>query len=115
MTDLENIEKYLNIDTDLKKLRPGKNKSDKNRFFYYPGQYYIVQLSNTNWMISSDTPSTRKLLRKYIWTVNKHGYTVTRVKTLNGMKIIKYFHKEVMNMQNSDNENMCDVESDFEE
>ena len=80
MTDLEVIEQFLNIDTDIKRLRPGKKKHNKNRYFYYPNQFYIVSLTQNKWIVCSDDDNTRKLLRMHTWSFGHSGYAATKIK-----------------------------------
>ena len=62
MTSLINIQNILNIENIDKPLRNGKKKANKNRYYYYKDQYYIIELTKGQWMISEDSTKTRELL-----------------------------------------------------
>ena len=53
MASLEEIKIYLNIDIN-EPLRDGMKNPLKNRYYYYPDQYYIVELSQNKWTILED-------------------------------------------------------------
>ena len=76
MTSLINIQNILNIENIDKPLRDGKKKFNKNRYYYYTGQYYIIELTKGHWMISEDSTKTRELLRSYCWHTG-NGYART--------------------------------------
>ena len=75
MASLEEIQIYLNIDLN-RRLRDGKKQPLKNRYYYYRGKYYIVELSQNKWTILEDCTITRRLLENYIWCV-LNNYTAT--------------------------------------
>ena len=79
MTDLEIIEQHLKIDTDTKILRDGKKKRNKNRFYYFRNQFYVVELTRNKWMVCSDDNNTRRLLRLYTWYDHSKGYAGTHI------------------------------------
>jgi hypothetical protein len=79
MTTLNNIEAFLNIEIDDKKLRDGKKKINKNQYYYYDQSYYIIKLSQDKWIIAEDCNKTRRLLKKYCWHAHTMGYAVTSV------------------------------------
>ena len=79
MADLEVIEQLLCIDTDNKRLRNGKRKPNKNQYFYYKHNYYIVKLTKDKWIVCSDNDNTRKLLRIYTWWFHPTGYAKTHI------------------------------------
>ena len=89
MTTIAEIEEYLNVETGDKKLCVGKHKKNKNQYYYFKDEYYIVKLSQDKWMIASDCKRTRRLLRLYTW-IYVRGYTRNRKDGL-------YFHREVIN------------------
>ena len=86
MASLEEIQNYLNFDLN-RRLRDGKKQPLKNRYYYYRGKYYIVELSQNKWTILEDCPITRRLLENYIWCVLSN-YTATNID-----KTTKYFHQ----------------------
>ncbi len=88
MTSLINIRNILNIENIDKPLRDGKKKINKNRYYYYKDQYYIIELTKGQWMISEDSTKTRQLLRTYCWHVG-NGYARTEGCT--------YWHQLVLN------------------
>lgn len=100
MADLEIIEQFLNIDVDGKLLRNGKKKSNKNRFYYFRNQFYVVELSRDKWMVASDDDNTRRLLRDHVWCVNPKGYSVTSIKR-NGKYTTERFHRLIINAQDT--------------
>jgi hypothetical protein len=67
MATLNEIENFLQIEIGDKRLRPGKKRENKNRYYYYNDLYYIVELTQGKWMICSDNRDTRRLLRDYCW------------------------------------------------
>ena len=48
MTSLINIQNILNIENVDKPLRDGKKKINKNLYYYYKDQYYIIELLKDN-------------------------------------------------------------------
>ena len=80
MTTLNNIEELLEIDLTNKQLRDGKKRHDKNKYYWFSKQYYIVQLSADKWTIMSSNQTTRDLLTDHVWR-NANGYTITDVTT----------------------------------
>ena len=79
MTSLLNIEAFLNIQIGARKLRDGKRNKNKNQFYWYEDQYYIVKLTKDMWVIMEDCRKTRQLLRDYIWRFGNNGYARTDV------------------------------------
>jgi hypothetical protein len=78
MATLQEIENVLNIEIGDKRLRPGKKRNDKNKYYYFPDQYYIVMLTKGKWAILEDCKKTRQLLRLYIWYCCNAGYAKTQ-------------------------------------
>ena len=97
MTSIANIEEILNIETADKRLCNGKFKSEKNRFFYYKDQYYIIEVAGDRWFIASDCRRTRQLLRSRTWYVNG-GY-------IKNCKDKLQFHRETLRC---DDDLLCD-------
>jgi hypothetical protein len=93
MSSLNNIEEFLNIEIRDKKLRNGKKKQNKNRYYWYRNEYYIVNLSNDKWIIMSTGERTRELLTNHIWHYNSDGYARTRIDN-----IIPKMHRMIMNL-----------------
>jgi hypothetical protein len=79
MAELEIIEQFLNINTDNKRLRDGKRKPNKNQYYYYTNQFYIIKLTQNKWVIANDDSTTRRLLRRYTWYFCPEGYAATRI------------------------------------
>jgi hypothetical protein len=79
MTTLNNIEAFLNIEIGDKKLKNGKKYNNKNQYYYYEQSYYIIKLTRGAWMIAEDCNKTRKLLKKYCWSIHTYGYAQTWV------------------------------------
>ena len=78
MSSLNDIEEFLNIEIGDKRLRHGKKKMNKNCYYWYRNEYYIVHLSNDKWCIMSTGEQTRELLTNHVWCCSKRGYTMTR-------------------------------------
>ena len=91
MTSLNNIEELLEIDLTNKQLRDGKKRHDKNKYYWYSKQYYIVQLSADKWTIMSSNQTTRDLLSDNIWR-NANGYAITNVLNEDGINTTQKFH-----------------------
>lgn len=83
MASLDEIERFLNIDTDDKILHKGKRRADKNRYFKYRGQYYIVKLTQDKWMIMDDSDLTRDLLEDHIFHCAGNYYGSTNINKKN--------------------------------
>ena len=94
MATLADIENFLNIETADKRLRAGKKKENKNRYYYYNELYYIIELTQGKWMICSDNNETRQLLRDNCWYFNTDGYARTNVQGTN-----KYYHQLYLNYE----------------
>ena len=75
MATIDEIQNFLNIEIDERRLRNGKKKPNKNKYYWYEGQYYIVQLTKDKWMIAEDCNKTRRLLRLYCWYFGKYART----------------------------------------
>ena len=85
MTSLHHIEEVLDIVID-RQLNNGYKKRNKNRYYYYPNEYYIVCLSEMNdkWIILNAGPRTIELLidnifccsNKYAMTNDNLGSTI---------------------------------------
>lgn len=97
MTSLNNIEEFLNIEIGNKRLRNGKKKMNKNTYYWFHNEYYIVNLSNDKWCIISTGEQTRELLNDHIWHCDG-----VYVKTSINQQKIRY-HRMLMNPPN----NMC--------
>jgi len=67
MSSLNDIEEFLNIEIGNKRLRHGKKKMNKNSYFWFRNEYYIVNLSNDKWCIMSTGEQTRELLTNHTW------------------------------------------------
>ena len=92
MTSLTNIEEFLEIDLTNNQLRNGKKRPDKNRYYCFTNQYYIVQLSgNDKWCIMSSNQTTRDLLADHVWYYHSE-YARTDVSD-NGNTTKHYFHR----------------------
>ena len=77
MTSLHHIEEVLDIVID-RQLNNGYKKRNKNRYYYYPNEYYIVCLSEMNdkWIILNAGPRTIELLTDNIFCCsNKYAMT----------------------------------------
>jgi len=77
MADLNEIEEFLNISLDNVRLRHGKKYHNKNQYYWFRNQYYIIEASNNKWFIMSSNDNTRDLLRKYIWRKHNQNYIMT--------------------------------------
>jgi hypothetical protein len=95
MADLAEIEALLNIEIGDKRLKNGKKYKNKNQYYYYEQNYYIVKLSQNKWMICEDCRTTRKLLRKHCWYTGTYGYGETTV-----VRNTKMWHKLFLNYEN---------------
>jgi len=92
MASLEQVEDYLNIETADVQLCAGKRKENKNKYYYFRNQYYIIKLSqNDKWMICDDSRQTRQLLRKHTFYCAR-GYGSTNIDN----KIVGY-HRLINN------------------
>ena len=93
MVSLAEIENFLNIELTDRRLRPGKKQENKNRFYWFENQYYIVELTQNKWMLCSDNRETRQLLRNYFWSSDlKEIYARTQVN-----RTTKKFHQLYLN------------------
>ena len=71
MADLNEIEEFLNIDLTNVRLRHGKKRKNKNRYYWFRNQFYIIQVHGDKWFIMSSNDRTREILRNNIWS--RHG------------------------------------------
>ena len=78
MTSIHNIEQHLNIQIGNKQLKNGKNKENRNQYYYYQNRYYIVSLLNEKWIIMSTNNQTRDILTNQILR-NSGGYAQTTI------------------------------------
>ena len=79
MASLDEIERFLNIDTTNKILHKGKRKEKKNKYYKYRGQYYIVKLTKDMWMIMDDSNLTRDLLEDHTFCTGHNNYAATSI------------------------------------
>jgi hypothetical protein len=79
MATLNEIELLLNIELCDRVLRNGKRKDNKNQYYYFREQYYIVKLTRNKWMIIDDCRKSRKMLIKHTWYYGNHGYAMTNI------------------------------------
>jgi hypothetical protein len=79
MASLDEIERFLNIDTDDKILYKGRRRANKNRYIKYRGQYYIIKLTKDKWMIMDDSDLTRELLEDHVFCCGVSDYAVTNI------------------------------------
>ena len=78
MTTLQNIIEHLEVDITNKTLHNGKKNPNKNKYYWFRNEYYIVQLSgNDTWCIMSSNHRTRELLAESVWHCTA-GYTSSR-------------------------------------
>ena len=78
MTSLRNIEEELDINIGTRLLNNGYKNRNKNRYYYYPNDYYIVSLSERDdkWMIMNIGQRTIELLTDNIFCCsNKYALT----------------------------------------
>ena len=94
MATIDKIQNFLNIEIGERWLRDGKKDPNKNKYYYYEGQYYIVQLTQNKFMICEDCNKTRQLLRLYNWCVDSIGYGRA---SING--IPKRWHQIILNYE----------------
>ena len=92
MASLEEIQNYLNININ-EPLRDGLKNPHKNRYYYYPDQYYIVELSQNRWTILEDCAKTRALLRDYVWCVLSNYTATKRNDKLVSSDVTKLYHR----------------------
>ena len=95
MTSLNQIELFLNIQIGDKVLRDGLKKKNKNKFYWYINQYYIVQLNDEKWMILTTGERSIDLLVDHIWAYS-NGYAITNID-----KSTTSFHIKIMNMDDN--------------
>ena len=103
MTSLLDIENHLNIEIADKKLRIGRKKDNKNKYYRFD-DFYIVSLTQGKWMIVDNDRKNRKLLRKHTWCYHD-GYAKTHVD-----KTVKSFHQLLLNYEQglvADHINRC--------
>ena len=83
MASLLRIEKHLGIKIGDMIRCKGKNKEDKNEYYYLEGKYVIIQLSGAlynKWIITDDSKETFKLLENHIYFYfdnTREGFTNT--------------------------------------
>jgi hypothetical protein len=99
MTTLHKFEELLNIEIGDKVLRNGRIYDEKNRFYWYRNEYYIVNIGEDKWVIMSSNDTTREMLDDYIWYYSK-GYAISfegKGKTRKNVRM----HRKLMNVDDS--------------
>ena len=99
MTTLHKIEELLNIEIGDKVLRNGRIYNEKNRYYWYRNEYYIVNIGDDKWVIMLSNDHTREMLDDYIWRC-LGGYAISdegRGKT----KTLVKMHRKLMHMDNN--------------
>jgi hypothetical protein len=95
MTTLQEIEAFLKIEIGERRLKDGKKMKDKNQYYYYEAQFYIVKLTQNKWMIVEDCKKTRILLRNHCWSYHNTGYAKTNIID----KSTKFWHQLFLNYE----------------
>lgn len=67
MTSINKIESLLNITIGDKHLHDGKRDTTSNRYYYYRGEYYIIEIDADRWIVATDCSRTRMLLGEKVW------------------------------------------------
>jgi HNH endonuclease len=99
MTTLNIIEELLNIEIGDKVLRNGRIYNEKNRYYWYRNEYYIVNIGDDKWVIMSSNDHTRELLDDYIWRCLK-GYAVSE-EGKGKARTIVIMHRKLMHMNDN--------------
>jgi hypothetical protein len=94
MATLNEIELFLNIELCDRVLRNGKRKDNKNQYYYFRDQYYIVKLTQNKWMIIDDCRKSRKMLINHCWSYCTHGYAMTNIDDT-----MKRYHQIALNYE----------------
>jgi hypothetical protein len=92
MTSIDDIENFLDIEIGDKRLNEGKKIANKNMYYHYENQYYIVELTRGNWMLAEDCRKTRRLLRQHCWHCKTNEYPRTSTD-----KTSKLWHQMFLN------------------
>ena len=96
MASLDIIEEHMGIDFANVRLRNGRKRHDKNQYYYFPHQYYIVNIGELNkWCIMTSNDKTRRLLDEHIWHATPPGYTRTTIQVDRKSKGI-FLHRMIM-------------------
>ncbi len=99
MTSLNKIEELLNIEIGDKVLRKGRVYDEKNRYYWYWNEYYIVNIGDDKWIIMSSNDTTRELLDDYIWRCLKEYAITDERKGKTRTKVM--LHRKLMNFDDS--------------
>ena len=99
MTTLHKIEELLNIEIGDKVLRNGRVYNDKNRYYWYRNEYYIVNIGDDKWVIISSNDHTREMLDDNIWYCCS-GYAVANEGKGKSRTTAK-LHRKLMHMDNN--------------
>jgi hypothetical protein len=99
MTTLDKIEELLNIEIGDKVLRKGRVYDEKNRYYWYRNEYYIVNIGDDKWVIMSSNDTTREMLDDYIWRC-LNGYAFADERKGKTRKTV-YMHRKLMNVDDS--------------
>ena len=95
MADLNEIEEYLDIDITNKRLRHGKKKHNKNKYYWFRHRFYIIQVHGDKWFVMSSNDRTRQLLRNHVWSSNDRAYICCAIN-----KKTKKLHRLLMSEPN---------------
>ena len=93
------IEELLNIEIGDKVLRKGRVYDEKNRYYWYRNEYYIVNIGDDKWVIMSSNDTTREMLDDYIWRC-LGGYAFADERKGKTRKTV-YMHRKLMNVDDS--------------
>ena len=99
MVSLNKIEEFLNIEIGDKVLRNGRIYNEKNRYYWYRNEYYIVNIGEDKWVIVTSNDTTRELLDDYIWYYS-NGYSISFEVKGNTRTTIN-MHRKLMHMDNN--------------
>jgi hypothetical protein len=78
MCSLDNITEFLDVDLEGIRLRNGKKRPSKNKYYFLRDTGYIVCLGGDRWMILDNSDKTRELLTNHTWGCNS-GYAESTV------------------------------------
>ena len=79
MTTIENIEEFLNLEIGERRLRRGRKTPNKNQYYYFENQYYIVKMIKGLWMIAEDGRKKRELMRSHCWCAGSGGHAMSNI------------------------------------
>jgi hypothetical protein len=94
MSSLDNITEFLDVDLEGIRLRNGKKRPSKNKYYFLRDTGYIVSLGGDRWTILDNSNLSRELLTNHTWYC-RNGYAASMIPDDEGERVTIQIHRLV--------------------